>query len=155
MKKKCPSAHCIDLIPLFMLNCSVLIKKYQDRTFSENLYEIDAPEDLHRLVATQALCGSLSTGPGNQSLNPVNPAPLPECAADHVLWPMQCRGPMAHFTGGVLCCEGPSPLCTSTSMTRVAQQPISGKCSHLLSWDSFQPDLFPDLLPHEATPARD
>ena len=39
-------------------------------------------------------------------------------------------------------------------MTEVAREPASGKCSQLLSWDSFQPDLFLDLLHHEVTPAE-
>lgn len=39
-------------------------------------------------------------------------------------------------------------------MMEVAQEPVPGKCSQLLLWDSLQPDLFLDLLHHEATPAQ-
>lgn len=67
---------------------------------------------------------------------------------------MQPRSPMTLFNRGVPRCEGPPPLCTSTRMTNAAQEPVLGKRSQLLSWDSFQPDLFLDLLHHKAMPAQ-
>lgn len=76
---------------------------------------------------------------------------------DHVQWPglPPHAAPQSHVSlnRGVPCREGPSPLRTGTSVTEVAQEPVSGKCSQLLSWDSFQPDLFLELLQCEATPA--